>query len=163
MPPAGGGGYDNYADGSGGYSQYSQGGGYDYNTQHEGYGGDSQYSTSYGAPTGGPGGGNEMITYPPLRSQSQGGGRGGGEDATIKGKHGIKMRGLPYSAEEKEILDFFLPHVPVKVLMEYNQYGRPAGTAEVMFSTHEEAEKAMDKHNAHMGKYSTTCLYSVCM
>lgn len=154
IPPAGG--YDSYTDGggSGGYSQYSQGG-YDYNTQHGGYG---QNNTSFGAPTGGPGGNdpNQMIAYPPIRSQSQGG-RGGGEDSTIKGKHGIKMRGLPYSAEEKEILDFFLPHVPVKVVIEYNQYGRPSGTAEVMFSTHEDAEKAMEKHNGHMGEYSTRC------
>ena len=151
MAPASG-GYNSYSDGGGssGYSQYSQGG-YDYNTQ-QGY--NNQYNppvggTNYGSAPGNDG--NQMVAYPPIRSTQPGGGRGGGEDSD-KALHGIRLRGLPYAAKEKEILEFFLPHVPAKVEVEYDQYGRPSGSAEVMFNSHEEAEKAMEKHNGHMGK-----------
>ena len=136
-----GGGFNNYG---GGYPQYSQGG-YDYNAQ-PGFDQYSGVSTNYGA---GPGSDTtQMVAYPHLRPTQGARGGEGGE----KGKHSIKMRGLPYSAKEKEILDFFLPHVPVKVEVDYDQYGRPSGEAEVMFNTHEEAEKAMEKHNGHMGR-----------
>ena len=160
------GSYDGYSDGggSGGYSQYSQGG-YDYNAQQGGYG---QYNAGYAAPSGGPGGNDpsQMVAYPPIRSQTQGGGRTGGEDLANSPKHAIKMRGLPYSAKEKEVLDFFLPHVPARVDMDCDQYGRPSGTAEARFNTHEEAEKAMEKHNGHMGEWDSykcmsIALYSV--
>ena len=143
MPPAGG-GYNSYGGEGGGYPQYNQGG-YDYGTQ-PGYDQYSGVNPSYGPGPGSDGG--QMVSYPPIRPTQ--GGRGG-EDME-KGKHGIKMRGLPYSAKEKEILDFFLPHVPTKVEVEYDQYGRPSGGAEVMFNTHEEAKKAMEKHNGHMGR-----------
>ena len=141
-----GGGYDNF----GSYPQYP--GGYDYNAQP----GFDQYGPSYG---GGGGGvsqnygsaGNSdpshMVAYPPIRPTQGGRGGEGGE----KGRHAIKMRGLPYSSKEKEIEDFFLPHVAVKVDVDYDQYGRPSGEAEVTFNSHEEAEKAMEKHNGNMG------------
>lgn len=137
MPP-GGGGYNSYG---GGYAQYSQGG-YDYGSQP----GFDQYGVnpSYGGGSDG----NQMVAYPPIRPTQ---GMRGGEEGD-RPKHPIKMRGLPYSAKEKEILDFFLPHVPAKVEVDYDQYGRPSGAAEVLFNTHEEAEKAMEKHNSHMGK-----------
>ena len=149
MPSGDGGGFNSYSDGGGNYPpQYPQGG-YDYNTQPQGYG---QYNTpgnNFGPGHGGDPG--HVVAYPPIRS-TQPGARGGGEDYD-RPKHGVKMRGLPYSAKEKEITDFFLPHVPVRVDIEFDQQGRPSGSAEAMFNTHEEAEKAMDKNNEHMGKW----------
>ena len=149
MQGGGGGGYNNYGDGGGGpgYAPYS-GGGYNYNPQ-PGYG---QYNSGYGG--GGPGGGApdpQMVAYPIRPGQ---GGRGGFDDTMDKPRHGIKMRGLPYSAKEEDIMKFFQPHAPCKVVVEFDQYERPSGNAEVFFNTHEEAEKAMEKHNGHMGEIS---------
>ena len=148
MRGGGGGGYNNYGDAGGapGYTPYS-GGGYNYNPQPGGYG--QQYNSGYSG--GGPGGGGgDMVAYP-IRPM-QGGAREGFEDPADKARNTIKMRGLPYSAKEEEIMNFFKPHAPVKVVIEFDQYDRPSGNAEVLFNTHEEAEKAMDKHNGHMGE-----------
>ena len=150
MMRGGGGGYNNYGDAGGGpgYTPYPEGG-YNYNTPQPGYG---QYNSEYGG--GGPGGGGgdsgHMVAYPPIRPTQ--GGRGGFDDPAEKARHTIKMRGLPYSAKEEDITKFFQPHVPAKVVVEFDQFQRPSGSAEVLFNTHEEAEKAMDKHNGHMGE-----------
>ncbi len=61
------------------------------------------------------------------------------------------MRGLPFSAKEKHILDFFSPQVPTRVNIDFNHYGRLAGEAEVQFGSHEDAVAAMQKNNAQMG------------
>ena len=53
---------------------------------------------------------------------------------------------------------FFSPLNPVAVLIEYGQDGRPSGEADVDFSTHTEAEQAMQKHKAMMGQYSGSSL-----
>ncbi|CAI7988508.1 Heterogeneous nuclear ribonucleoprotein F [Geodia barretti] len=106
-------------------------------------------SNGGGGPGGGGGDSGHMVAYPPIRPTQ--GGRGGFDDPAEKARHTIKMRGLPYSAKEEDITKFFQPHVPAKVVVEFDQFQRPSGSAEVLFNTHEEAEKAMDKHNGHMG------------
>ena len=141
----GGAGYNNYGDG--GYQSFS-GGGYDYQPP-PGPGGYGQFNTAY--PGGGPGGGTadpgNMVAYPPIRPV-----QGGRDEMAERPRYGIKMRGLPYSAKDEDIMNFFLPHVPARVVVEFDQYERPSGNAEVMFNTQEEAEKAMEKHNGHMGE-----------
>ena len=62
------------------------------------------------------------------------------------------MRGLPYSATEKDIIDFFSPLGVVKVNMSFDQSGRPSGEAEVYFPSHEDATAAMQKNNQHIGE-----------
>ena len=146
MMRGGGGGYNSFADdggNGGGYQPYS-GGGYDYPPPQPPGGDYGGYSSGYG------GGGDQghMVAYPPIRSSQGGRGEGMGGRAS----HAIKMRGLPFSAKEEDVINFFAPHVPARVIVEYDQYDRPSGNAEVMFNTHEEAEKAMEKHNGHMGK-----------
>ena len=64
------------------------------------------------------------------------------------------MRGLPYSAKEKDITDFFSPLVPLRLNMDYDQYGRPSGEAEIYFSSHQDASAAMQKNNQHIGMLS---------
>lgn len=68
--------------------------------------------------------------------------------------HRVRMRGLPYSAKEKDVTDFFTPLVPIRVTMDFDQYGRPSGEAEVFFSTHEDATAAMQKNNQHIGQFT---------
>ena len=75
-----------------------------------------------------------------------------------KEKHSIRMRGLPFSAKDKDITDFFTPLVPLKVNIDFDHYGRPSGEAEVQFSSHEDAMAAMQKNNDHMGKLCTVCV-----
>lgn len=66
-------------------------------------------------------------------------------------RYSVRMRGLPYSAKEKDISDFFAPQVPVRINMSFDQYGRPSGEAEIFFATNEDANAAMQKNNQHIG------------
>ncbi len=74
-------------------------------------------------------------------------------------KHSVRMRGLPYSANDKEVIDFFLPLPVVKVNMKYDSTGRPSGEAEVFFHSHDEATAAMQKNKHHMGMYDVGVYY----
>jgi len=47
---------------------------------------------------------------------------------------------------------FFSPLNPVAVYIEYNDEGRPSGEGDVDFATHSDAEQAMQKHKAMMGR-----------
>ena len=71
-----------------------------------------------------------------------------------KAKHVIRMRGLPFSAKEKDIMEFFSPLIPIRVNIDFDHYGRPSGEAEVQFGSHEDANAAMQKNNAHMGEFA---------
>jgi heterogeneous nuclear ribonucleoprotein F/H len=62
------------------------------------------------------------------------------------------MRGLPYSATEADIIQFFSPLNPLLVVVGYNDDGRPSGEADVDFATHLDAEQAMKKHKAMMDR-----------
>ena len=66
-------------------------------------------------------------------------------------KHCVRMRGLPYSATEKEILEFFSPLPVLKVNINFDQSGRSSGEAEVLFHSHENATAAMQRNKNHMG------------
>ena len=66
------------------------------------------------------------------------------------------MRGLPYSATENDIMEFFSMLVtPTRVFLEYDNFGRPSGGAEVIFASHEDALTAMKKDRAHMGVFKS--------
>ena len=93
---------------------------------------------------------------------SGGGGVGGASELTADGSavaagtppsgHSVRMRGLPWSAKDSDINDFFLPLVVVKVVMSFDHLGRPSGDAEVYFSTHQDATAAMQKNKQHIGE-----------
>lgn len=103
-----------------------------------------------------------LVAYPPIR-QTQNAAPRGGYSAPPGGppasQHSVRMRGLPYSVKEKDITDFFSPLVTLRVNMEFDQYGRPSGEAEVYFSTHEDANAAMQKNNQHIGMYTTDVIF----
>lgn len=84
-------------------------------------------------------------------------GRGGAAMKSMGGKgwqsmtgHTVHMRGLPFRSTESDIIDFFRPLNPVHVHMLFDDSGRPSGQANVDFSTHDEAVKAMAKDKSHM-------------
>ena len=97
------------------------------------------------------GGGQNLVAYPPIRPSQPGPGQGGLGQPKSK-QHAIRMRGLPFSAKEKDITDFFAPLVPTRVSIDFDHYGRRSGEAEVQFNSHEDAAAAMQKNNAHMGE-----------
>jgi len=55
-------------------------------------------------------------------------------------------------------MQFFSPLNPVLVYIEYNEDGRPSGEADVDFASHAEAQQAMHKHKALMGRSFLTLL-----
>merc|ERR1719510_1284308 len=65
--------------------------------------------------------------------------------------HLIRMRGLPFSATEMEVAEWFsLVADPVHIEIEYNKEGRPSGEAKVYFKSAEDAKRAMSKNKQNM-------------
>ena len=96
-----------------------------------------------------------MRPNPPPRGGFAGG-RGGGASVSVAGspdaRYSVRMRGLPYTAKEKDVVDFFAPLVVLKVNVSYDQSGRPSGEAEIYFHSHDDAAAAMQKNKQHIGK-----------
>merc|ERR1711972_453540 len=63
----------------------------------------------------------------------------------------VRMRGIPFSATESEIVEWFSSVVdPMKVEIDYSPNGRPSGDALVLFANLQDAKKAMSKNKQHM-------------
>jgi len=62
----------------------------------------------------------------------------------------IHMRGLPYSATERDVQDFFAPVQVSEVKIHYGPDGKASGEAEADFFTEEDAMKAMEKDRCKM-------------
>ncbi|XP_071958690.1 epithelial splicing regulatory protein 1-like [Antedon mediterranea] len=68
----------------------------------------------------------------------------------------VRMRGLPFTATAKEVVDFFGPQIPVAggedgILFVKQRNGKVTGDAFVLFSSEEIAGKALDKHKDYLG------------
>ncbi|XP_076458901.1 heterogeneous nuclear ribonucleoprotein F-like [Babylonia areolata] len=87
-----------------------------------------------------------------------GGGRGGGggrfgmmgSGGMNRTGHWVRMRGLPFQADERDIFEFFTPLQPVRANIEFTENGRPSGEANVEFHSHHDALNAMKKHRSNM-------------
>nr|BAN20945.1 heterogeneous nuclear ribonucleoprotein F [Riptortus pedestris] len=78
-------------------------------------------------------------------------GFGGGPGANWQPPtHCVHMRGLPFRATQADIAEFFRPIIPVSIRILYDNSGRPSGEADVEFSCHDDAVKAMAKDKSHM-------------
>uniref|UniRef100_A0A0E9XFR9 RRM domain-containing protein n=2 Tax=Anguilla TaxID=7935 RepID=A0A0E9XFR9_ANGAN len=64
--------------------------------------------------------------------------------------HYVHMRGLPFQATGRDIVNFFSPVRLKKILIEYGPDGRASGEADVFFASHEDALSAMSKDKAYM-------------
>jgi RNA recognition motif-containing protein len=63
----------------------------------------------------------------------------------------VKLRGLPYSVQEHEIIAFFQPLPVVAVQVAYNQSGQPSGFGFVQFRSAEDANVALGRSNQVLG------------
>ncbi len=82
------------------------------------------------------------------------GGSGGLSKSTTG--HCVHMRGLPFSASDADVKQWFMPLNPVAIRMEFETSGsgqrRSRGEADVDFATDADAKAAMTKDKQTMGK-----------
>ncbi|GLC42385.1 hypothetical protein PLESTB_000652500 [Pleodorina starrii] len=64
----------------------------------------------------------------------------------------LKLKGLPYSASEDDIRQFFAPYELKSVSFVYEPDGRPSGLAFAEFVSKEEALKALSKNGEYIGQ-----------
>lgn len=64
----------------------------------------------------------------------------------------IHMRGLPHGVTGEDVVKFFTPIRPVKILVEYGPDGRPTGEADAYFRTHQDAVLSMSKDREYIMK-----------
>ncbi|XP_027744993.1 G-rich sequence factor 1 isoform X2 [Empidonax traillii] len=65
-------------------------------------------------------------------------------------QHCVRMKGFPTQASAQDIINFFAPLRPTRILVEYNSQGDATGEAEVHFESHEDAVAAMAKEGSQM-------------
>jgi heterogeneous nuclear ribonucleoprotein F/H len=112
------------------------------------------YGGGAAAAMGGYGGGYGA----PAMAAAYGGGYGAGMQstpATDPAYHDVflRLRGLPFSANEQDIMTFFAAAqlAPIGIQMMMNAQGRKSGEAFVQFGTSEEARRGMGLHRGSMG------------
>ena len=63
----------------------------------------------------------------------------------------MKMRGLPFSAGDKDIEDFLHPLQPTSIEVIYDSYGRHSGEAVVTLDSQQSVDEAVKKDKQYMG------------
>lgn len=92
---------------------------------------------------------HNCSSSPLLLVQLGRGGRGGHDHGA--GEWVVRLRGLPFSATEEEIANWFAPMPARRAYIVYNHSGRPSGDAFAEFDNAEQWEHAMSKNREHMG------------
>ncbi|KAL6763408.1 hypothetical protein V8C86DRAFT_3012807 [Haematococcus lacustris] len=77
---------------------------------------------------------------------------GGDEDYNALPDAVLKLKGLPYSATEAQILDFFKEFRVVRIAFVGEPDGRPSGLAFAEFETRDEAVRALSKNGQFIGE-----------
>lgn len=76
-----------------------------------------------------------------------------GLDEELRNSSVVRLRGLPFTATENDIRDFFtgLDMVPDGIALQLNFQGRSTGQAFVQFVDVENANKALERNRQHIG------------
>ncbi|NWV44240.1 GRSF1 factor, partial [Grantiella picta] len=72
------------------------------------------------------------------------------ENTSAPPQHVVHMRGFPTQASAQDIINFFAPLRPTRILVEYNSHGDVTGEADVHFKSHDDAVAAMAKEGSQM-------------
>ncbi|KAK4818368.1 LOW QUALITY PROTEIN: hypothetical protein QYF61_011660 [Mycteria americana] len=64
--------------------------------------------------------------------------------------HFVHMRGFPTQASVQDIINFFAPLKPTRIMVEYNSHGDATGEADVHFESQEDAVAAMAKEGSQL-------------
>ena len=75
-----------------------------------------------------------------------------GNNTAGKSEYGVQLIGLPWTATEKDICDFFHPLLPTSVEVHMLNNGRASGQADVMFDSFESREQALKMNKMKMGE-----------
>ncbi|NXI45508.1 GRSF1 factor, partial [Galbula dea] len=62
----------------------------------------------------------------------------------------VHVRGFPPEASAQDIINFFAPLKPTRIMVEYNSHGDATGEADVHFESHEDAVAAMAKEGSQL-------------
>ncbi|KFW81550.1 G-rich sequence factor 1, partial [Manacus vitellinus] len=73
-----------------------------------------------------------------------------GDTSSPPARHCVRMRGFPTQATAQDIINFFAPLRPTRILVEYNSQGEATGEVEVHFESREDAVAAMAKEGSQM-------------
>ncbi|XP_027596980.1 G-rich sequence factor 1 [Pipra filicauda] len=73
-----------------------------------------------------------------------------GNTSSSPARHCVRMRGFPTQATAQDIINFFAPLRPTRILVEYNSQGEATGEVEVHFESREDAVAAMAKEGSEM-------------
>uniref|UniRef100_A0A8C0VMR1 G-rich RNA sequence binding factor 1 n=1 Tax=Cyanistes caeruleus TaxID=156563 RepID=A0A8C0VMR1_CYACU len=65
------------------------------------------------------------------------------ESENAPAQHFVHMRGFPAQASAQDIINFFAPLRPTRILVEYNSHGDATGEVDVHFESHEDTVAAM--------------------
>lgn len=139
---------------SNGGNQYGGGNGFDndnFNNRNYG-GGDNGFGNNGNSNGGnGGGGGGGAGGSGNWNTRFNGNQSGNNDDQCIQEKCCIHMRGLPYSANEMDVLHFFQPLQPsfCKIILKKN--GLHSGEAKAYFNTFDETQLALRKDGQRIG------------
>ncbi|NWR75367.1 GRSF1 factor, partial [Centropus unirufus] len=64
--------------------------------------------------------------------------------------HFVHVRGFPAQASTQDIINFFAPLKPVRIMVEHNSHGAATGAVDVHFESHEDAVAAMAKEGTQL-------------
>uniref|UniRef100_A0A8B9TG07 G-rich RNA sequence binding factor 1 n=1 Tax=Anas platyrhynchos TaxID=8839 RepID=A0A8B9TG07_ANAPL len=70
--------------------------------------------------------------------------------STSSWPHIVHVRGFPTETRAQDIIKFFAPLKPTRVMVEYNSHGDATGEADVHFESHDDAVAAMAKEGTQL-------------
>ncbi|NXA36469.1 GRSF1 factor, partial [Eudromia elegans] len=96
--------------------------------------------------TGGSSAQQESSSHGEVTERSRRMSEGGEASAS---QHFVHVRGFPTEASAQDLINFFAPQKPTRILVEYNSQGEATGEADVHFGSPEEAAAAMAKQESN--------------